>query len=538
MNRPSPDHVPDAVPPWRAGAREVWLPTAEQMAALDRRAVDAGHTTERTLIETAGREVARLVDRRWPRGKVVGVLGSGHNGADGLVALRTLRSWGRDVAALFGGSSPPEPDVSAGWNLPSRELSDSDPGRMGEMVGDAAVLLDGLLGTGVKGPPREPQARLIEALNGLRQPVVAVDGPSGMDFTTGAVPGACVDASLTVALGWPKLGHLLGPARERCGELVAVEIGFPPPESPGRDPAAWARAVTGRWVREMLPRRSPDAHKGDAGYLTVVAGREGMAGASVLAARSAGRGGAGIVRVVGDPANRVPVQTAVPDALFTGWDDPDGVADAVSWADALVVGPGLGRGKDRRELVETVLAGRGERPVLLDADGLNAFAAEVGSLSERLASRDLVTPHPGELARLLEVGVDEVLADPVERARQTAELLGATVLLKGSPSLVAAPESPLVVATTSGPGVASGGSGDILSGLAGAYLAAGVDAAGAAAAALFLSGLASALAAVPEGHLASDVPDRIPEVRRRLEGLEPTSEGPILFRHVVARRGA
>ncbi|MFW6193827.1 MAG: NAD(P)H-hydrate epimerase, partial [Gemmatimonadota bacterium] len=387
------------------------------MAALDRRAVEEGHTTERTLIETAGREVARLVEERWPRGRVVGVLGSGHNGADGLVALRTLRAWGREVAVVIGGSSPPEPDVSAGWDMPCRDLSESDPDRLREFVGDAAVLLDGLLGTGVTGAPREPQAGLIDMLNGLRQPVVAVDGPSGMDFTTGAVPGACVDAALTVALGWPKLGQLLGPARERCGELVAVEIGFPPPEAPGRDPAAWARAATGRWVREILPRRPPDAHKGDAGYLTVVAGREGMAGASVLAARSAGRGGAGIVRVVGDPANRVPVQTAAPDALFTGWDDPEGVADAVSWADALVVGPGLGRGRDRRELVEAVLASRGDRPVLLDADGLNAFAGDIGSLSERLASRDLVTPHPGELARLLEVGVDEVLADPVERAR-------------------------------------------------------------------------------------------------------------------------
>jgi NAD(P)H-hydrate epimerase len=508
------------------------------MAALDRRAVDEGHTTERTLIETAGREVARVVDERWPRGRVVGVLGSGHNGADGLVALRTLRAWGRDVAALFGGSSPPEPDVSAGWGVPCRDLSDSDPGRLAEIVGDADVLLDGLLGTGVEGPPREPQAKLIEALNDLRRPVVAVDGPSGMDFTTGAVPGACVDAAVTVALGWPKLGHLLGPARARCGELVAVEIGFPPPEAPDHHPAAWARAVTGRWIREILPRRSPDAHKGDAGYLTVVAGRAGMAGASVLSARGAGRGGAGIVRVVGDPANRVTVQTAVPDALFTRWDDPDGVADAVSWADALVVGPGLGRGKDRRELVEAVLASRGERPVLLDADGLNAFAADAASLSDQLASRDLVTPHPGELARLLEVGVDEVLAAPVERARQTAGLLGATVLLKGSPSLVAAPDGPLVVATTSGPGVASGGSGDVLSGLAGAYLAAGVDAAGAAAAALFLSGLASDASDVPEGHLASDVPDRIPGVRRRLEELEPASDGPILFRHVVERRGA
>lgn len=523
---------------WRVGAREVWLPTSEQMAALDRRAVEAGHTTERALIEAAGREVARVVHRRWPRGRVVGVLGSGHNGADGLVALRTLRAWGRDVAAVHGGSAPPEPDVSAGWSVPVRELPASDPGRLDEVLTDADVLLDGLLGTGVSGAPREPQAALIRAMNRSRRPMVAVDGPSGMDYTTGAVPGACVDADLTVALGWPKLGHLLSPSRGRCGELVSVEIGFPPPEGPRAAPLDWARAITGRWVRDLLPRRGPDAHKGDAGYLTVVAGQAGMAGASVLAARSAGRGGAGIVRIVGDPSNRIPVQSSAPDALFTSWDDREAVAGAVEWAHALVVGPGLGRGRRRRELVERVLDGRGDRPLLLDADGLNAFEDGAEALSGLLSDGDLATPHPGELARLLGLTVDEVLADPVARAREACRALGATVLLKGSPSLVASPDAPLLVATTAGPEVASGGSGDVLSGLAGAYLAAGLGPREAAAAALFLTGLASADAAVPEGHLASDVPDRIPSARSRLEGLGPPNAAPILFGHAVARRGA
>lgn len=525
---PSPDR--EQAPPsdagplpgrhWRAGAGLVWLPTAREMAELDRRATESGATTERTLIEAAGREVARQVAARWPAGPVVGLLGSGHNGADCMVALRTLRAWGRKVRGVVCGSGPPEPDVTAGWEIPLEDRSG-----VREAARGAAVVLDGILGTGVEGAPREPQAEVIRAVNGLGVPVAAVDGPSGADFTTGAVPGECVRAALTVCLGWPNLGLLLHPARQRCGEFVAVEIGFPPPPD-----GFGARAVTGRWVRDMLRRRPPDAHKGEAGYLSVVAGQRGMAGASVLAARAAGRGGAGIVRVVGDPANRTVVQAAVPDAVFTPWEDPDAVAEAVEWAHALVVGPGLGRGEGRRELVAAVLEARGDRPVLLDADGLNVWEGRAEELAGRLRAGDLLTPHPGELGRLLGRSTREVVEDPPARAREVADRFGATVLLKGAPSLVApADGGPLRVATAAGPEVASGGSGDVLAGLAGAHLAAGAPAPDAAAAALFLSGLAASRSPVAEGHLASDVPDRLPEARARVEALGPAGSGPVLF---------
>lgn len=509
---------------WRAGAREVWLPTADEMAALDRRAVASGATTERTLIESAGREVARRLRVRWPDGPVVGLLGSGHNGADALVALRTLAAWGREVRAVVCGSGPPEPDVSGGWEVPLLPREQLD-----EACRGAAVLVDGILGTGVSGAPREPQAEVIRAVNGRETPVLAVDGPSGADFTTGRVPGACVDAALTVALGWPNLGLLLPPARERCGELVAVEIGFPPVEE-----GMGARALTARWVRELLPRRAPGAHKGDAGYLAVVAGQEGMAGASVLAARAGGRGGAGIVRVVGAPGNRAIVQGAVPDAVFVPWDSEEAVSAAVDWAHALVVGPGMGRGGERRRLVARVLEARGDRPVLLDADALNAWEGRADELAGRIGPGDLLTPHPGELARLTGGEVGEITAEPLAAAREATADLGATVLLKGAPSVVAPPAGPVRVDAVAGPGVASGGSGDVLSGLAGAFLAAGLAAPDAAAAALLLSGLAAGRSPVPEGHLASDVPDRIPEVRADVEALGGGPPGPVLF----ARSGA
>lgn len=511
--------APEAGAPWRGSARTVWLPTADEMAALDRRATQSGDTTERTLIEVAGREVARQLQARWPEGPVVGLLGSGHNGADALVAVRTLAAWGREVRGVICGSGPPEPDVSAGWDVPLLEADALD-----DALAGARVAVDGILGTGVRGAPREPQARIVRRVNERELPVVAVDGPSGVDFTTGAVPGVSVRARLTVALGWPKLGLLFPPARVRCGELVGVEIGFPPPRQ-----ALGARAVTGRWVRSLLPSRSSTAHKGEAGYLALVAGQEGMAGASVLATRAAGRGGAGIVRVVGAPGNRAVVQTAAPDAVFTPWDDAAGVAAAVEWSHAVAVGPGLGRGAERRALVERVLDRRGDRAVLLDADGLNVWEGRTDALAEELRPDDLLTPHPGELARLLGCSVAEVLDDPPARAREAADRIGATVLLKGTPSLVAPPDGPLRVAATAGPEVASGGSGDVLTGLAGAFLAAGLSAPDAATAALFLSGLAASDAPVPEGHLASDAPDRIPHARARLEALPPVGDGPVIF---------
>ncbi len=503
---------------WVAGARTVWLPTAAEMGALDREAVASGATTERTLIEAAGREVARRIQHHWPEGRVVAVAGRGHNGADALVALRTLHAWGRDVAAVLASDTPPDPDVLIGWDLPLLPRED-----LVSACAGAAVVLDGILGTGVKGAPREPQASLIEGLNALDAPVAAVDGPSGADFSSGAVAGSCVRARLTVCLGWPNLGLLRYPARDFCGRIEAVEIGFPPPSS-----EMGARAITGRWVAETLVPREGDAHKGRAGYLTLIAGQSGMAGAAVLAARAALRGGVGILKVVGDPANREILQRACPGAIFVPWDDRKECAAAVEWAGALAVGPGLGRSEERLDLVERTLAVRDSRPLALDADGLTLFEGQPARLAELLLPRDVVTPHPGELARLTGATVSEVLADPSEAARSASEMLGCVVLLKGAPSVISETGQPLRVSTTGGPEVASGGTGDVVTGLTGAYLAAGMSAADAGAAALFLIGVAAARSDEPAGHLAADIPDRLPAVRKELAGL-PGSTGPLIF---------
>jgi NAD(P)H-hydrate epimerase len=498
-----------------AGAHVIWLPTAAEMAELDRRATESGAIPERALIESAGREIAHAVQRGFPTGRVLVLAGSGHNGADALVAARTLIAWGRDVGAVRCGSSLPEPDVLGGWGV---QLQEAD--LLEARLAEAGVVLDGVLGTGVRGAVREPAASIIRAANAAGRPIVAVDGPSGADFTTGAVEGECIRAELTVSLGWPKLGLLRFPARSYCGELVAVEIGFPPPESP-----MGARAITDGWVAKMLVPRPADAHKGRAGYLAIVAGQKGMAGASVLAARAAIRGGVGIVRVVGDPANREIVQKSVPEAIFVSWEDEAAVADAVSWAHAVALGPGLGGEAGRRELVASILrrACEAGKPAVVDADGLNAWAGEADELAGSLPNGSLVTPHPGELSRLLGQPMATVLEDPMGAARGAAEILGCTVLLKGAPSVVAEGDEPLRVATTGDVALATGGVGDVLTGLAGAYLAAGMPASDAAAAALHVSGHAALMAPEPVGHAAGDLAERLPVARARVEATSPVA---------------
>lgn len=515
-----------APPDWRSCARTVWLPTAGEMAEIDRRAVSAGAIPERALIESAGRELAHRIRAAWPEGPVTAVAGSGHNGADALVALRTLHAWGRPVRAILAGSSPPDPDVLVGWEIP---LEPAD--RLLDAPPSDGVVLDGILGTGISGAPRPPQARLIDAVNRIGRPVVAVDGPSGANLDTGAVAGACVRADLTVTFGWPKLGLLRFPAREHAGRIEAVEIGFPPLDGP-----VGARAITGRWVAELLPPRPADAHKARAGYATIVAGQTGMAGAAVLAARGAVRSGAGIVRVVSDPANRRILQSSVPGALFASWSDAGAIPEALDWCHALAVGPGLGRGPGRRELVAAALSGRQERPAVVDADGLSVWESDLEALRSLLHPGDVLTPHPGEMARLLATEVGDVTADPPAAAREAARRFGCTVVLKGAPTLVARAGEPLRVATTGGPALAAGGSGDVLTGSIAALLAAGARGPDAATAALFLTGLAAEASTDPVGHAAEDVPDRIPGLRGEVGRLAGAGTGPVLF--VSAAPGA
>jgi ADP-dependent NAD(P)H-hydrate dehydratase / NAD(P)H-hydrate epimerase len=485
------------------GRDPVFLLTADQATRLDDRARDLG-VPERALMENAGRAAAQVIHRLHPAGRIVAVVGSGNNGGDALVALRSLRGWGRDVAYLAVGSQGPDIDLLTGI-----DLARLDPDHADAAFAGAAVLVDGILGTGAKGEPREPAAGMIRRMNASGRPIVALDIPSGVDPTTGAVPGVAVDAAATILFGWPKTGALFAPGRSRCGRLLAVEIGFPPLE----DDEAGARVITPDWARARLPGRSSDAHKNSVGRVLIVAGRTGMAGAAAIAGHSAMRAGAGYVRVASVEANRAIVQTLVPEALFVDRADQVALRDAVAQSDAVLIGPALGTDSAAAAILDQLLdavASAGGRCVL-DADALTILADRDAGLralgTGAFGDGVLLTPHPGEMSRITGQDVAVIRADPMAAARELAGSAGVAVLLKGAPSVVAAPGQRVLVSGVGSSDLATAAMGDQLGAAAATFLAAGADPPTAAGLALFYGGRAAELAGRGRSLTPHDVAD-------------------------------
>ncbi len=496
MSDPSPGHSTIARDAF-FGIEHLPLLTAAEMRAWDRRAIDEQGIPERVLMEAAGRASARIVQQLYPDGTVVGAVGAGNNGGDALVVLRTLQAWGREVCAVSVGDGAMRPYLLHGHALPTATGDGADAAFC-----SAGVIVDGLLGTGARGAPRAPQARIIEAITRARRPTVALDGPSGIDLTDGSATGVAIRADLTITFGAPKRGLLRFPGRAHAGRIIAVEVGFPPLGEAG----AWL--VTPGWARAHLPSIPANAHKGTLGTVAVLAGHEGMAGAAVLVATGAARAGAGMVRFVSPAANRVVLQTSLPEALFTDREG-DGAADALADADVVVAGPALGKDDAALAALRTALE-RGSRPLLLDADALTLVAEDPGLLAPAAERPLLMTPHPGEMARLMECDIGEVLADPFGLAARAAERFGCAVLLKGSPSMVAASGEPTLVNVTGHSGIATGGMGDTLAGIAGALLAQGAAPQRAGALALFFSGRAAEIAGRGRSLLPLDVAEALP----------------------------
>jgi ADP-dependent NAD(P)H-hydrate dehydratase / NAD(P)H-hydrate epimerase len=445
------------------GRDPVFLLTADQATGLDRRARDMG-VPERALMENAGRAAAQVIHRLHPTGRVVAVVGSGNNGGDALVALRSLREWGREVAYVYVGSGAPDASLVTGADVPRREAADLDAALAG-----AAVLVDGILGTGARGEPREPAAAMIRRMGAVGVPVVALDIPSGVDPTTGAIPGVAVTAAATISFGWPKTGALLHPGRSRCGRLIVVEIGFPPIE--GEE--AGAELITPDWARARLPVRAPDAHKNSVGRVLIVAGRSGMAGAAAIAGHSAVRAGAGYVRIASPAANRGVIQSLVPDALFVDRADDAALRDAVAHSDAVLIGPALGTDREGAAILDLVLeaAGTAGAGCVLDADALTILAGRERGF-HALSGGILLTPHPGEMSRITGLDIAAVRADPIGAARDLAAATGVAVLLKGAPSVVAVRGRRVLVSSVGSSDLATAGMGDQLGGAAAAFLAA------------------------------------------------------------------
>jgi ADP-dependent NAD(P)H-hydrate dehydratase / NAD(P)H-hydrate epimerase len=480
------------------GRADVALPTGHEAAAADRAAREQYGVPERVLMENAGRCAAQVLHALHPRGRIVGVAGSGNNGGDLLVMLRALRSWGREVAVVAAGRVP-DAALAHGFEIDAPAGDEAALALMG-----ADIVVDGMLGTGAAGAPRGAVAEWIRRINGAGRPTLALDLPSGVDATTGAVTGEAVRADVTVTFGWPKLGLMLHPARSHAGRLIAVEIGFPP-----SCVAAGARVLTPGWVRERLRRRAPDAHKGTAGRLCILAGSTGMAGAAALAAEAAIRAGAGLLRIASSTDNRTILQALVPEATFLDRDRLD--ADELQSMHALLAGPGMGVGDAAWEALVRAVELLPGRPVVLDADALNMLALRgTDGLRRMAADRPLIlTPHPLELSRVTGTGLDQITMDPVGAAREAARRFGCVVLLKGQPTIIAEPDGRLLVNGTGSSDLATAGMGDQLAGTIAGLLAGGHEATAAAGLGLYLSGRAADLNALGRSLSPRDVSGRL-----------------------------
>ena len=468
------------------------LYTAAEMRAAE----DAHAGTTLELMERAGAAVAEAALRDYGEASRFSVwCGTGANGGDGLVVARKLREAGRPVTVRLVGREEKVKGDAAENLRRARELG--VPFADGPV--ESAVVVDALFGTGFTGAPRDEAAQAIEELNALGAPVLAVDLPSGVDASTGAVEGTAVKAARTVTFHARKLGLVVAPGRFHAGEVVVADIGLDATETTHR-------RVT-EAILELVPRRAPEDNKYSAGTVLVVGGSPGLTGAPSLTAEAALRAGAGYV-LVGAPEAVHPVleQRLVEPVTRALPCDEDGrltpaAADAVvaaaERADAVALGPGLGRSEGTRELVSALLE-RLDVPVALDADGLWALAGRLDQVARRRAPT-VLTPHAGELARLLERPSDSVDAQRLASVAEAAEAARATVLLKGADTLVATPGAGVLVCDLGNPGLATAGTGDVLTGALAAFLAKGMDPPSAAAAAAAACGVAADLAAERHG---------------------------------------
>jgi hydroxyethylthiazole kinase-like uncharacterized protein yjeF len=428
------------------------LYTADEM-----REAEDGHDVEE-LMRRAGAAVAEEVLRRFPGARsFAAVCGGGANGGDGRIAAELLRA--------------------AGWEE--------------RALGEADVVIDALFGTGFHGAPRDDAARAIAQINDARAPVVSVDLPSGVNASTGEIDGAVVDATVTVTMHGPKVGLAVAPGRFHAGDVVVADIGIPARDTEHR--------LVDDAILHLVPRKRDNDTKYTSGSVLVVGGSPGMTGAVCLTAEAAFRADAGYVAIATHAAAMAVVEARVLEAVKAPLDRVDDLAERAS---AVAIGPGLGRGEEERTLVRRLLRDLSV-PMVVDADAL--FELEPADWP----GPRVLTPHSGELARLLDR--DDVDAHRLDAVRDAADRFGCVVLLKGADTLVAAPGEGVLVCTTGTPALATAGSGDVLTGIVAAFLAKGIDARLAAAAAAYAHGRAAELG--PErGLIASDLVEALPDV--------------------------
>jgi len=501
---------------------------AEAMRALDRHTIEKLGIPGELLMECAGRLVAALAEAELPPGRRVFVLcGPGNNGGDGLVAARHLHLRGVPVTGVLA-ADPARLRGDAARNLERAErcgVPFAGP-RWRAEPGD--VLVDALFGTGLARPLEGEAAAAVRRILARRPHcfVLSVDLPSGLDADTGQPLGACVQADLTVTLGLPKLGLALEPGRSLAGRVLVGRIGIAD-EAPGV--AIRASLLTRRSAGALLPLRPADGHKGDFGHVLVAAGSRGKVGAAALTAEAAARAGAGLVTVACPAGANTILQVRCREAMTAplaesakGELAPEAAEPLLALArerDVLALGPGIGRGAAPRELVRLVVP-RVSVPLVLDADGLFAFAGDPEALRACSAPR-VLTPHPGEAGTLLGMKAAEINRDRVSAALRLAERSGSVVVLKGAATVIAEPGGRVRVNPTGGPVLATGGTGDVLTGVIAALLGQGLEPFDAASLGSFLHGAAGdrlSKTTGSAGALAGEIARQLPTTAAALRG--------------------
>ena len=504
------------------------------MRALDRWTIEHG-TPGHVLMERAGAGAARALCERLhrPRGPVVVVCGRGNNGGDGFVVARHLRR-ARVPVEVWLAARPEEvrgdaARMLAAWRRGRGAVhalaAPAEVKALAHRLARAAAVVDALFGTGLNAPVTGVAAAAVAAINAGGAPVLAVDIASGLSADTGAPLGAAVRATMTATFGYPKVGQLMYPGVEHTGLLAVVDIGIPPEALATVAPRIML--LESEEVGALLPPRRRDAHKGAFGHVLVIAGSRGKTGAGLLAAQAAARSGAGLTTLAVPATLQAVLEAQVREAMTAALADTgdgaaalaDGAAVNALLADreAVVCGPGLGQAPATRALVAHVVR-QCAAPLVLDADGLNAVAGS--ALLRDRPGPTVVTPHPGEMARLQSGDTARVQADRLGAARAFARAERVVVVLKGARTIIASPDGATAICPTGNPGMASGGTGDVLSGVIGALLAQGLAAYDAAALGVFAHGAAGDAVAARQGEtglLASDLLAELPVTLERLQ---------------------